>query len=178
MTSTRVSTPLHHRHECVEAVDAVPRRYKTFRQKLGKQVYILQKSAAFRTQCSGLYQRGYKDWMILGAVFNYLLQAELQKRGVDISNGQRSAAIAKELSEDSSLVFETCDADELCGDRFIQFLYTFNMVALASYGFELRRRTFDPGVVEKFLRERLGHFSLDVQHDPLFGAPPGDWPEV
>ena len=52
------------------------------------------------------------------------------------------------------------------------------LLVLRSYGFELRRPDFQPEVVERFLRERMKHFELDLPHKPLFGEPPGDWPDV
>jgi hypothetical protein len=116
--------------------------------------------------------------MILGAVFNFLLQAELAEREVDIRDGQRASEIARKLLDDQSFVFGATDAQELCGDQFLRFLYTFNMVALASYGFELRQHVIHPEVMERFLRERLDYFSLDLPHLPLFGDPPGHWPET
>ena len=52
------------------------------------------------------------------------------------------------------------------------------LIVLQSYGFELRRPNFRPEVVERFLRERMNHFELDLPHRPLFGEPPGDWPDL
>lgn len=178
MNSMPASIPLHRRHNSSGAIEAIEQRYSQFHQKLEPQVFVLQRNAAFRSQCSELYKRGYKDWMILGAVFNFLLQAELAEREVDIRDGQRASEIARKLLDDQSFVFGATDAQELCGDQFLRFLYTFNMVALASYGFELRQHVIHPEVMERFLRERLDYFSLDLPHLPLFGDPPGNWPET
>jgi hypothetical protein len=42
----------------------------------------------------------------------------------------------------------------------------------------LRRPDVEPRAIRAFLRDRMHHYDLDLPHRPLFGTPPGDWPEV
>jgi len=59
-----------------------------------------------------------------------------------------------------------------------QTLRIFDVNTLRTYGFEYRRRDYRPEAVQTFLRLRMKHYDLDLPHQPLFGKPPGDWPEV
>jgi hypothetical protein len=115
--------------------------------------------------------------MILGAVFDRLLQTKLLGQGINILDGQRAAAAAYNITNDPDPIDEVCDAEHFCGREFTFFLQHFNFMALASYGFELRQRTIQPEAVERFLRERLNHYEMDLPHRALFGDKPGTWPK-
>jgi hypothetical protein len=54
----------------------------------------------------------------------------------------------------------------------------FEIAALGSAGFELRSRMIEPESVRIFLRDRMDFYSFDLPHPPLFGLPPGHWPEL
>lgn len=177
MTSKTVSPPLHRRHDLPEVTAAIKRRYQVFRTKLGPQVEILQHSDSFRLQCAQLYDLGYKDWMILGAVYNRLLQTKLTEQGVDMRDTESAAATACEITIDPQPICEARNAEHFCGHEFMLFLHCFNFVALASYGFQLRRRTLQPEAIERFLRERLNYFEMDLPHKALFGNGAGTWPD-
>jgi hypothetical protein len=58
-----------------------------------------------------------------------------------------------------------------------QALRVFDLNCLMTYGFECRRSDYSPEAVRRFLRTRMRHYDLDLPHNPLFGKPPGDWPE-
>ncbi len=52
------------------------------------------------------------------------------------------------------------------------------ILVLKTYGFEIRRKDLKPEVLEKFLRERMKHYSFDLPYELLFGEPIGEWPRT
>jgi len=43
----------------------------------------LQKDEEFRQKCTGLYVQGYRDWTILSAIYNCMLNWELNRTNFD-----------------------------------------------------------------------------------------------
>src|SRR5437773_9437210 len=83
MTLTTGSTPpLHRRFNESESLRQIRDRYIGLRKSIAPQVALLQKDEAFLGRCAAYYQSGYKDWHILAAVLNYVLNREAQRRGL------------------------------------------------------------------------------------------------
>ena len=174
MTSTNGSKlKLHHRHNLGPDKESIRFRYATYRRKLSQQVSLLQKSDVFRAKCTELYERGYKDWMILGALLNWTIRIA----GSNASEIEATMQQTNERIRSDEPFDEQITPDDLCGDEFLGFLYSFNFLFLATtYGFDLNRRKVEPRAAERFLSERLAHFDRDIPHVPMFGEKPGDWP--
>lgn len=176
MTSKDASPPLHRRHESTEARAAVAEKYRLFEERLGPQVLILQSSEVFCSQIADWYERGYKDWMILGATFNIVMQTMLAEQGLDLLDGQ-TGEIAIRIAMDKTRPMRVYAADHFVRPDFEFFMYHCNFQALLRYGFDIRRHRLKAPVVESFLRDRLNYFELDLHHEPLFGIPSGAWPK-
>jgi hypothetical protein len=72
-------------------------------------------------------------------------------------------------------------ANLFLGDEFEGNINIFNFTCLRTYGFQLRQSIITPKIadsIERFLRDRMNHFKLDIPHNPLFGKPPGEWPKI
>jgi hypothetical protein len=72
----------------------------------------------------------------------------------------------------------TYPAERCLGKDMDMQIKMHSLLVLKTYGFEMRRRDFNPEVIEKFLRERMKHYDFDLSHSLLFGDPPGDWPKI
>lgn len=140
-----------------------------------QQVQNLQNDGEFRAKCRSYYANGYKDWVITMAVFNCMIQWQGERVGVDLRNPRQIvslSALGRKLANTTYPTWRFLEED------MAHQLTLHSFIVLQSYGFEPRRADFRPEVVERFLRERMRHFELDLPHQPLFGEPPGDWPEV
>ena len=73
-----MTPPIHRRFNEREAIEAICDRYGIFREKISEQVLVLQQSEQFRARCRNYYARGYKDWMLLLAIYNYMLNLQLK----------------------------------------------------------------------------------------------------
>jgi hypothetical protein len=135
----------------------------------------LQKDSLFRQECQEYYQRGYKDWVIVGAIFNCMLNWKAHELGIKLPDEKERQSVIELQELLSDALYPT---GQFLGKDFDFQIKFHSLLALKSYGFELRRMDFNPEIVEKFLRERMKHFDFDISHRSLFGEPPGDWPSI
>lgn len=172
MTSTTGSPPPHRRFDEADSLRQIRDRYIGLKQSITLQVEALQKDKGFMAICAEYYERGYKDWHILSAVLNQVLHLETERRGLGWSphDMRLRQKVMNELhnAQFAPNAFNRADMD--------RNLSLHAMTCLQNYGFMLRNRRVKPEVVEKFLRDRMMHFALDIPHDPMFRNPIGNWP--
>jgi hypothetical protein len=173
-SDTGIKPPLHRRFDKNRAMEFIRNRYRHCRNKIAKQVEVLQKDAAFREKCKEYYKRGYKDWVILTTILNCMINFKIQELGLKLP----SEEVRNKYLELSNMLQNTVyPTNKFLENMDLQIKFH-SILALNTYGFELRRKDFKPDVVEKFLRERMRHFDFDLPHKPLFGEPPGSWPKM
>lgn len=176
MTSeTGVKPPLHQRFDEQVAIRHIRNRYGEIRKAISRQVDVLRKENVFRQKCQGYYQSGYKDWVIVGAILNCMLNWKARDLGIDLPSEGAKQQFIELRNILSDVVYPT---ERFLGGDLDMHIKAHSLYALNSYGFEMRRKDFKPEVVEKFMRERMRHFDFDLSHRPLFGEPPGDWPNI
>jgi hypothetical protein len=173
MTSTTgLTPPLHRRFNEAESLRQIRDRYIGLKKSIPSQVKLLQADDAFLDRCGVYYQRGYKDWHILAAILNFMLHREAERHGLGWTSDDVDRR--KKLIDELSTV--VLPADEFAGENFELHFRGHALICLRAYGFQPRNRRMKDKVVEKFLRERMRHFDLDIPHAPMFSRPPGDWP--
>jgi hypothetical protein len=173
MTLTTGSTPpLHRRFNESESLRQIQDRYIGLKTRIAPQVALLQRDDAFLDRCAAYYRRGYKDWHILAAVLNYMLNREAQRRGL----GWTREDLKRKQTVIEELLNVVLPAADFSGQEFEMHFRGHAMTCLQAYGFEYRNRRMNDQAIEKFLRERMRHFDLDIPHAPMFGRPPGGWP--
>ena len=179
---TGIIPPLHRRFSERKAKQYIRNRYRNLRPKIEKQVEVLQNDKPFREKCKEYYKIGYKDWIIISAIFNCMLNWKCKELGIEYPNKDYMDKSRQQID----LLREVVYPPERFLDRDIEMRESpidFNIkmhfpTVLITYGFEPRRRDFKPEIVEKFLIERMRHLDFDLPHKPLFGEPPGDWPII
>jgi len=176
-SETGMKPPLHRRFDENKALDFIRNRYLHCRNKIEKQIEVLKKDTAFRDKCREYYNKGYKDWIILTAILNCMLNFKAQEMGLNLDEMRTEEGRARFL-ELSNMLKNTVYPTRRFLEEIDKQIKFHSILALGTYGFLVRRRDFKPEVVEKFLRERMRHFDFDLSHKPLFSEPPGDWPEI
>ena len=174
-SATGSTVPLHRRFDEQAAIGYIRNRYRNCRERIAEQVEALQQDAAFREKCQEYYEKGYKDWVIVSVIFNCMINWKAQELGLGLSLEQAQKEFIEARNMLRHIVYPTSQFLREDMDFQIQMHC---VTALITYGFEPRRKDFKPNAVEKFLRERMRHFDFDLPHDPLFGDPPGNWPET
>ncbi|RQW81373.1 MAG: hypothetical protein EHM14_01080 [Methanothrix sp.] len=139
---------------------------------------MLQKDESFCNKCDSYYKKGYKDWILLSVIHNCMLNWKINEIGSPLYK----MVDRDELKKLANLLqdFE-CPTNLFLGDEFDEHIKIYNFTCLRTYGFELRQGTISPEIadsIERFLRDRMNHFRLDLPHNPLFGKPPGEWPDL
>ena len=164
---------MHRRFSDTQALTTVRKRYDGLRPLISAQVKALQKDESFLSVCEGYYAAGLKDWQILSAINNVMMHQRAQELNINLyteEGVQRYQRLSDELPRLAypSKVFER---------KLMEMMFTnHNLAVLRTYGFEPRRAEVDDKAIEAFLRERMRHFEFDLDHLPIFGRPPGDWP--
>lgn len=167
--------PLHARFDEQEALETAESRYRVIRERIPAQVRLLQDSPAFRSQCSRYYGEGRPDWSILLALYSSaLILAAAQTDQPPSALGDPTVVHGLEaLLEESPVPAYLFTEGQM---RRAFAMQPPNI--LQSWGFEFRTGDFRLGTLEWFLRKRLPVFAYDAPHRPMFGEPPGDWPEI
>jgi len=167
--------PLHKRFNEEESLIFIRNRYKNLKEDIFHQVEILKWNPEFRRKCQEYYAKGYKDWIILSAIFNLLLTIESKKIGLM----PNSIEINKQIVKIRKIIKSTSyEIDTFLRIDFKALFSVFFINSLNTYGFNLRRNNFSPDFIESFLRERMRYFDYDLEHQAIFGEPPGSWPTV
>lgn len=182
MKLTGFAPPLHRRFNEVQALDQIRNRYINAKEKLpNAQIQRLQKSGVFVEQCSILYASGYKDWIIVSAIYNVYLNmyltrelGQLTKDTIDPATMRAAVAKFAQRKELNNLLPITM----FVGEAFSGVLWAAEASALKIWGFEPRVSTLSIPAVQRFLRERMRFYELDLPHDRMFAEPSGDWPKL
>lgn len=169
--------PIHRRFNEADSLAQISRRYRHFRQYFTEQISLCQSSETFRSLIQKrFYLNGYKDWLVLSVMYNLRMNWEGRRLGIEM--GPQFAANVEMLTE---IVHRTTEPVQrfLDAGHEMEIAHTvFDATCLRSYGFEFRRHDFHPDAVRAFLRDRMRHYELDMQHTQLFGEPPGELPMV
>jgi hypothetical protein len=167
--------PLHSRFDEREALETAEARYRVIRERIPSQVRLLQDSPGFRTQCRTYYEEGRPDWSILLALYSSaLILAASQRAQQTTELGDPGALRGLE-----ALVEEDPVPAHLFTEGQMRRAFAMQPASiLESWGFDLRTKDLRPGKLEWFIKQRLPVFAYDPPHEPMFGEPPGDWPDV
>jgi len=175
ISSTGPIPPLHRKYNEHTSIEFIKNRYINLREVIEKQVELLQNDESFCDQCKHYYKKGYKDWLILSTIHNCMMNWKANEIGYMMDDRDEVRELANLIQ---GVVYP---ANLFLGDQFEGNINIFNFTCLRTYGFQLRQNIITPKIadsIERFLRDRMNHFKLDIPHNPLFGKPPGEWPKI
>jgi hypothetical protein len=174
ITGFGAKPPLNRRFDEETARAHVQKRYHSMRGQISSQVATLQQNSIFRKMCQKYYDEGYPDWVILSGILNIVVNRKAEDLSIDMETLEEDE-VANLLRLIPGTVYPMDDFPKSEMDFHIS---THFATALQAYGFSLRQTDLRSGELEKFLRNRMRHFDFDFPHQPLFGDPPGDWPDL
>lgn len=79
---TGPNPPLHRRFNEQVSIEDIRNRYRNLHEMIAKQVESLQHEEAFLNKCKNYYDKGYKDWIILLAIFNRMMNLKAKDLGL------------------------------------------------------------------------------------------------
>jgi hypothetical protein len=167
--------PLHRRFNEAESLQLIRNRYRNLHRTLAGQVKVLQDDIETRIIFRSFYEADFKDWHLLSAIYNVRMNWHFGEFGISLSDCPSKERL-KEVEEIITLSIER--PSRFANNKLIEeALRLSDVTCLPTYGFECRRADYSPDAVRSFLQHRMRHYDLDLPHRPLFGKPPGDWPE-
>lgn len=168
--------PLHRRFNEASSLSFIINRYTRLRPILELQVKLLQDDIESRIVMRSFYDDGYKDWHLTSAIYNMRMNIEAERLGISFDTEPSQA----EMERIETVITQSPEVPSFFTDtsHITTALRTFDIISLRTYGFELRRPDYHYEAVQHFLRQRMKHYDLDLPHQPLFGKPPGRWPDI
>jgi len=161
-------------HEC----EVIQRRYTNTLHAIPYTLERLQCSPAFLKTVHQLRAEGWKDWHILIAVLNGVINWRSERTGENRGPQQylrRFNALFDHLMEHGESPDDPLVPPEyFTVDTMRQWLDASIVAMLKQKGGVLRPRGYDPKKLRRIAERRYHYFELDVPHQPLFPDEPGE----
>jgi hypothetical protein len=139
--------------------------------KLGEILPHLSTNGPFRATAAKLREDGWKDWHILLAMFNAIVDY-LARQQCETDNTKTAAALSKCSKELADMDVLHCTypiPGEVVSEEKLRFHLRHSMTAtlLETWDLRINTRIVDIAAIETLLSERYGYWSNDVEHDAL-----------
>lgn len=164
-------TPTASQQELTEMLET---RYEQLPRLMARTLARLRADRRFQTTVTLLRRRGWRDWHILTATYNILLQRRLAAAGLNTADVMLSPAGAR-AATDLAYTPETEDEPEAPLGPFIN-VQTMNEARQMALGSQLRNLGLeihgipDLPAIERFLAARYGYWNDDIKHDDALAA--------
>ncbi|MEO9246184.1 hypothetical protein ABDK96_00610 [Citricoccus nitrophenolicus] len=153
------------------SLDAIEGRYEALLPPVRLTLPRLVADPGFMELVALLRAEGWKDWHLLTAVANIVVNARAVHRGIDMSTSIpeadverfRSLMQAEERAEDPETSLEMFTEDAMW--------FHLGNAAIATarrWGLEMRVNRFDPRAFLRVLGDRFNYWDDDVDHEPIF----------
>lgn len=161
------------RYRQANALQAIEDAYTNLRPPVRLTLTRLSNDASFRQLASVLRSEGWKDWHLLTAIANIVVNDRARQLGLNMSSDMNQAdrerfwdlTTAEETTTDQQPVPELFTAENL---RL--HLFAAAVAALHRFDLELHVANVDRDDLLRMLGARFNYWTDDVAHDPIF-----DW---
>jgi len=121
----------------------------------------------FQNLKNKLRNEGWKDWHILLALYNLVLNFRMNELGIrtvhDMNNFRQKFMQEEEKEESLIVPLYQINEENLKINLKLSMLGT-----LKGYGFSLEGKTINPEKITKYLAEKFNYWEDDVEHKPIF----------
>jgi hypothetical protein len=148
----------------------ITNRYENLKKKLGDILPQLASSRGFCTTAAALRKDGWKDWHILLATYNAIVNhlAQLQHETDHAKNSLARITHMREIVSLDVLPHDVPIPDEVISEANLRFHLRHSMTAtLQTWNLRINTHGFDIAAVEALLSDRYAYWSDDVEHDDL-----------
>lgn len=158
-------------YDRAEALRAIASRYETLRAPVRLTLGRLASSEIFMILVGDLRREGWKDWHLLTAVANIVVNKRAVVRGINMTTSISDADVkrfgALMFAEEQSSDPDTPD-EAFTADQMWFHLANAGVATARAWGLEVRLSPFVPEAFLSVLGNRFNYWSDDVPHDPLF----------
>jgi hypothetical protein len=158
-----------------ELVEMIANRYEQIPDLMRRTLPRLRQDRRFQTTIRLLRGKGWKDWHILTAIYNVLLQRRLGHAGLNVGETIATRA-GQEAVRELAFTPEADDEPEVPLEIFlnVEQLDDARILAMASLVHNLGLETHSPipdlPATERLLGARYGYWTDDVDHEDPFRA--------
>jgi len=127
-------------------------------------------SGEFRAAAISLRKDGWKDWHILLATYNAIVNyvAKLEGRTENAETTADQIAHMREVAARGVVPHDVPIPDEVVSEANLRLhLSHSTMATLQTWDLRVNTAQYDAAAVETLLSERYGYWSDDVEHDAL-----------
>ena len=152
-----------------QRMELIAGRYERLPELMRRTLPRLRADRRFKTTVEILRKRGWKDWHILSAAYNILLQRRLAHAGLDIAGAVSSEAGMRAVRELAIAPEDEQEPEAPLGiflnvEDMREALRTAMASVLANLNLELHCNVPDLAATERLLTARYGYWSDDVDH--------------
>jgi hypothetical protein len=130
----------------------------------------LHKTVQFRKTVSDLRADGWKDWHILLALTNAVMNYRARRTSSN-SRNSFAAAHARMATMPETAASPEVPLSEVTTEKLRESLQMSAWATLKGYGLECHQQTPDIPATMKLLAKRYNYWSDDMPHSPLFDLP-------
>jgi hypothetical protein len=159
------------RYNYREAVRAIEISYVNLPRPVRFTVRRLSGNEAFQRVISELRAEGWKDWHLLTAVANIVVNDRARRHGVTMTTTMTAAdrdRFMEIMSADESMVDPIPPVDLFTVDNMRFHIGAAGASSLRRFGLELHTAKTDPEHLLLVLGARFNYWSDDVMHDAVF----------
>ena len=158
-------------YDPAESLDAIGGRYEVLLPPVRMTLPRLAADPAFMDLVASLRAEGWKDWHLLTAVANVVVNARAVHRGLNMSTSITEADVKRFHS--LMRKEEQADDPETPLELFTEDAMWFHLGNAATatarrWGLEVRLNLLDPRAFLSVLGDRFNYWADDVDHQPIF----------
>jgi hypothetical protein len=128
-------------------------------------------TSSFQALKMNLRSQGWKDWHILLALFNLVMNYRMDRFGISgniIAMEKFYQEYPYEEEKDNAIKIPLEEINEVNMKRNLQVSM---LATLKGFGFSLEGKLVKPEEISDFLAEKFNYWEDDVDHEPIFDIP-------
>jgi hypothetical protein len=161
----------YRRYDETESLNAITQRYEDLVIPVGQTLTRLGSDSPFLQVMAELRSNGWKDWHLLTAVTNIVLNARAVERGINMTTTMSEADAERfwQLMDQAESPTDTAIPLHLFSAENMWFhLGNAARMTAANWGLDVRRNPLETRALLDVLGDRFHYWTDDVPHERLF----------
>ncbi|MFW9970561.1 MAG: hypothetical protein ACFFDF_10195 [Candidatus Odinarchaeota archaeon] len=151
-----------------KAEELIKARYRKSIPSIRKTLKRIVPTERFQQLKDDLRNQGWKDWHILLAFFNLVMNYRMEKLGISGNIFAMEKFYQEYPYEEEKEDAISVPIEEITEEDMKRNLQVSMMATLNGFGFSIQGKLVKPEEISKFLAEKFNYWEDDVDHDPIF----------
>jgi len=161
-------TKLSKYYDKKKAEELIKARYTKSIPSIRKTLKRIVPTESFQLLKEKLRSQGWKDWHILLAFFNLVMNYRMEKLGISGNIVAMERFYQEYPYEEEKEDTISIPIEEITEENMKRNLQHSMMATLKGFGFSLQGKLVKPEEITEFLAEKFNYWEDDVDHDPIF----------